>query len=150
MKNILIYLSFVILLFIFAFLVSNQFIRLSLSFLTLDGTIIGASAMNSVFNERVFFSLTMASLPVIQLMLNKFNKNSTHVTKPVLLSIGLILILGIMSWQFRIVQLNSQIETISSMIPFNRLNFSLYLFIGFLIGGGLSLINAKLFGRLRK
>ncbi|MEL0653343.1 hypothetical protein V6246_18120 [Algibacter sp. TI.3.09] len=69
-----------------------------------------------------------------------------------LISCGIILVSGILLWQFRIFQLNSRFQKLSefdigngiqTQMDFDNLNFGRYLFIGFLIGTILSILIFK-------
>ncbi|EWH09438.1 hypothetical protein KLA_17259 [Cellulophaga geojensis KL-A] len=69
-----------------------------------------------------------------------------------LVSYGIMVVCGILLWQFRIFQLNSRLQKLSEFdigngiqteLNFDNLNFGRYLFIGFLIGTILSILIFK-------
>jgi len=150
MKNALKYIGLSILLFVIGFLVQEPFFEISFSQLKNENTQIVSRTMSGQFYSHILFSLSIGIIPLLYLILKKITKLD-FILKG-FISFGIILVSGILFWQFRIFQLNNKFQKLSefdigngiqSQMDFNNLNLGLYLFIGFLIGTVLSILIFK-------
>jgi len=98
MKRILIHTSLILLLFVIGFVTSKGFIELSISLLELNDIDILASSLKSQFNQSIFFRLTLGIIPLIQLLINKNNRNVSEPKNKYFISIGIIVLAGLISW----------------------------------------------------
>lgn len=144
MKRFLIYTGLVILLFVIGFVTSRGGIEFSISLLDLNGTNLVVTSLTSQYKERIFFSIAIGTIPLILFTVNKINGNLSGSRNKYLIPLGIIILAGIISWMLRIFVINRNIKRLNlfdfgedsqQILSFNILNFSIYLLIGFIIGG---------------
>ncbi|PKV50907.1 hypothetical protein ATE84_2976 [Aquimarina sp. MAR_2010_214] len=154
MKKILISIGMIVVLVVIGFLIKGSFLDISFSQLNKRNIKIVSYTMSEQFKSHLIFTLSIGVIPVLYLISNKFSglksRNQTIAT------LGIIFGCGILSWQLRIFQLNNQLQKLSeynlengiqNSMDFQNLNFSTYLFIGFLIGALLSVLIFKMKNR---
>ncbi|WKB82947.1 hypothetical protein QYR09_07875 [Cellulophaga lytica] len=150
MTNALKYLGLILILSVIGFLIRDYFFDLSLSQIANKNTQIISRTMSGQFYSHILFALSIGITPLLYLIIKKITKLN-FITQG-LISCGIIVISGILLWQFRIFQLNSRLQKLSEFdigngikteLNFDSLNFGRYLFIGFLIGTVLSILIFK-------
>lgn len=150
MTNILKYLGLILILFIIGFLIRKHFVEISFSQLKNDNVQIVNRTINRHFYSDIIFALSIGIIPLLYLIIKKITKLSFIMQG--LISCGMIVLSGILLWQYRIFQLNLKFRKLSeyklgngiqSQMYSDNLNFELYLFIGFLFGTVLSILIFK-------
>lgn len=147
MKSILKYFALTLLFIVIGFLIKEYFYDLSLNQMDKGSVAMNSTTMSGQFSQHLIFSLVIGSIPIFYLMVDKLAhlKNSKHA----LIITALIIGCGILMWQLRIFQLNFQSEKFSELsmnngiqntIDFTKLNFGMYIFIGFFIGALISVL----------
>ena len=106
--------------------------------------------MSSVFTTNLIFAMAMGALPIIYAFVEKLGKLKSMFQR--ITALAIVILMGIVSWKLRIMQMNNKMQLISSIdqeagiqssINIELFNFEIYPFIGFLIGGGLSILIFK-------
>ncbi|KAA5825067.1 hypothetical protein FPF71_07675 [Algibacter amylolyticus] len=150
MTNTLKYLGLILILSVIGFLIRDYFFDISFSQIENENTQIVSRNMSGQFYSHIIFALSIGIIPLLYLIIKKITK--LNFMKQGLISCGIILVSGILLWQFRIFQLNSRFQKLSefdigngiqTQMDFDNLNFGRYLFIGFLIGTILSILIFK-------
>lgn len=147
MKSILKYFALTLLFIVVGFLIKDYFYAISINQLDRGSVVMNSTTMTGQFSQYLIFSLVIGSIPVFYLIVDKLAhlKNG----KQALIVPSLIIGCGILMWQFRIFQLNFQLEKFSELskysgiqntIDFTKLKFAMYLFIGFFIGSLFSVL----------
>lgn len=145
MKNTLKYFLLTFLLVVVGFFIKDHFYELTFAQIHEQNIVLQSSTLSSQFFIHILFSLAIGSIPVFYLLVDKFAKLKNG--KQSLSTMGIIVGVGILSWQFRIFQINFQLEKCSKLsignniqnsIDYSKLHFGLYLLIGFFIGAVLS------------
>lgn len=147
MKSILKYFALTLLFIVVGFLIKDYFYTLSINQIDNGSVVMNSTTMSGQFSQHLIFSLVIGSIPIFYLMVDKLAhlKNS----KQALIVTALIIGCGILMWQFRIFQLNFQLEKFSELfkdsgiqntVDFTKLNFGMYIFIGFFIGSMFSVL----------
>ncbi|WP_066630370.1 hypothetical protein [Labilibacter marinus] len=141
MKNTYIYIGVSIILALIGFITGPQFIKISIQQLDLNNVDIVWRTMRGQFLQNFIFSIAIGLLPFLHLISTKLSKADSMVKKYV--SIGVILIIGIVCWQLRIFQLNTifdsynqfeSSEDITNQYSAEDLKLGYYLIYGFIIG----------------
>jgi hypothetical protein len=149
MRTILKYLGLTIILTIIGFVIRNYFFELSISQIASNNVEIVSRNMSGQFQFHIIFALTIGILPILYLIIKKTTK-LVFINKG-LIACGILIISGIVLWQFRIYQLNTEVQKLSQYnigndfktpLDYENLNFSRFLFFGFLIG---TIINILIF-----
>lgn len=152
MKNTLIYIISIFSLFIIGFIFWKNFIEFTISQLESKDIQIVSSSMNDQFYSHLLFSIFIGSIPALFLLVRK--SVGLNEIKQYLITLGLIIIGGIILWQFRIIQANNQLQELSAinansdtknLAYFDSLTFEIFLFIGFILGTVLSILLYKIF-----
>lgn len=147
MTNTLKYLGLILILFIIGFLIRDYFFDFSLSQITNENTRIVSRNISGQFYSHILFAISIGIIPLLYLTIKKLTK--LNFMNQGLVSYGIMIVCGILLWQFRIFQLNSRLQKLSEFdigngiqteLNFDNLNFGRYLFIGFLIGTILSIL----------
>jgi hypothetical protein len=150
MTNTLKYLGLILILSIIGFLIRDYFFDFSLSQITNENTQIVSRTISGQFYSHILFALSIGIIPLLYLTIKKMTK--LNFMNQGLISCGIIIVSGILLWQFRIFQLNNEFQKLSefdigngiqAQMDFNNLNLGLYLLIGFLIGTVLSILIFK-------
>jgi hypothetical protein len=150
MTKTLKYLGLILLLSIIGFLIRDYFFKLSFSQIANEDTQIVSQNLSGQFYSHILFALSIGIIPLLYLIIKKMTK--LNFMKQGLISCGIIIVSGILFWQFRIFQLNSKFQNLSefdigngiqTQMGFDNLNLALYLFIGFIIGTVLSILIFK-------
>ncbi len=150
MKNILKYIGLILGLFVIGFLIRDYFYEFSFLQLNVGNTLIVNQIFVGQFNSHILFALSIGLIPLLYLIL----KTTTNFNFKYqgFISSGIIIVCGIILWQFRIFQLNNQFQKLSEFqiengiqttMNFENLNFEHYLSLGFLIGAVLSILIFK-------
>jgi hypothetical protein len=148
--NALKYLGLFLILSIIGFLIRDYFFDFSLSQITNENTQFISRNIREQFYSHILFAISIGIIPLLYLIIKKMTKLNFMNQGSV--SCGVIVVCGILLWQFRIVQLNSRLQKLSEFdigngiqreLNFDSLNFGRYLFIGFLIGTVLSILIFK-------
>jgi hypothetical protein len=147
MRTIIKYLGLTIILTIIGFVIRNYFFELSLSQIANNNVEIVSRNMSGQFESHIIFALTIGILPLFYLIIEKITK--LVFIKNGLIACGILILSGILLWQYRIYQLNSEVQKISeynigndfkTSLDYDNLNFSRFLFFGFLIGTIISIL----------
>ncbi|WP_152536876.1 MULTISPECIES: hypothetical protein [Flavobacteriaceae] len=150
MTNTLKYLGLILILSIIGFLIRDYFFDFSLSQITNENTRIVSRNISGQFYSHILFAISIGIIPLLYLTIKKLTK--LNFMNQGLVSYGIMVVCGILLWQFRIFQLNSRLQKLSEFdigngiqteLNFDNLNFGRYLFIGFLIGTILSILIFK-------
>ncbi|WP_432670570.1 hypothetical protein [Flavobacterium sp. SM2513] len=150
MTNTLKYLGLILILSIIGFLIRDYFFDFSFSQITNENTRIVSRNISGQFYSHILFAISIGIIPLLYLTIKKLTK--LNFMNQGLVSFGIIIVCGILLWQFRIFQLNSRLQKLSEFdigngiqteLNFDNLNFGRYLFIGFLIGTILSILIFK-------
>ena len=150
MTNTLKYLVLILILSIIGFLIRDYFFDFSFSQITNENTRIVSRNISGQFYSHILFAMSIGIIPLLYLTIKKLTK--LNFMNQGLVSCGIIIVCGILLWQFRIFQLNSRLQKLSEFdigngiqteLNFDNLNFGRYLFIGFLIGTILSILIFK-------
>jgi hypothetical protein len=150
MTNTLKYLGLILILSIIGFLIRDYFFDFSLSQITNENTRIVSRNISGQFYSHILFAISIGIIPLLYLTIKKLTK--LNFMNQGLVSYGIMIVCGILLWQFRIFQLNSRLQKLSEFdigngiqteLNFDNLNFGRYLFIGFLIGTILSILIFK-------
>lgn len=133
---------------VLGFMTCEIFTNFSISFLNLGEITLTSTSLRESFIECLIFSFSLAAVPLILLLKDMILGESLFSLRKDIISIGLIVALGGLIWRFRIFQINQTLSTflnkkLSNTFPFSSLNFSLYLMIGFLLGGVISIILSR-------
>jgi hypothetical protein len=132
------------------FLIKDYFLNLSFSLLETQNTQIVYKTLSGQFQSHLLFSLSIGIIPLLYLVIKKVTQLKFQ--NQGLITLVIILGCGILSWLFRIFQLNDQIQKLSkfnlrnsiqSTIDFQSLSLDIYLFVGFLIGDTISILIFK-------
>ena len=147
MRTILKYLGLVLTLTIIGFLIRNYFFELSLSQIANNNVEVVSRNMSGQFQSHIIFALTIGILPLLYLIIEKITK--LELFKKGLIACGILLTSGVVLWQFRIYQLNTEVQKLSEYniandikisLDYENLNFGRFLFLGFLIGTIISIL----------
>jgi len=150
MTNTLKYLGLILIFSVIGFLIRDYFFDLSFSQIANENTQIVSRNISGQFHSRILFALSIGIIPLFYLIIKKMTK--MNFMKQGLISCAIILVSGILLWQFRIFQVNSKFQKLSefdigngtkSEMNFADLDLGRYLFIGFLIGTILSILIFK-------
>jgi hypothetical protein len=146
-KTAFIYLGLAIVLAIFGFLNTENFMEFSISQLNKGETIITTKNPMTAFELNVKFAFSIGLLPILMFVSDKFAKFKS--ISQYLISLGTILSFGILGWQFKIYQLNQQLKLISDIrldgdsagiMLLENLNFGTYIIYGFITGTALIML----------
>ena len=137
----------VILASLIGFYIRDSFFETSFSQLK-NGTIqLVSHTVGGQFYSQIVFALSIGIIPLLYLIVQKITKLKFMYHG--LLSCVLILSCGIALWQFRILQLNNQLQKLSEFkldngvsmdLNIENLYFGRYLCIGFLVGTLISIL----------
>jgi hypothetical protein len=147
MRTILKYLGLVIILTMIGFVIRNYFFELSLSQIANNNVEVVSRNMSGQFQSHIIFALTIGILPLLYLIIEKITK--LEFIKKGLIACGILITSGVVLWQFRIYQLNTEVQKLSEYnitndfkmsLDYENLNFGRFLFFGFLIGTIISIL----------
>tara|TARA_R100001369_G_scaffold28037_1_gene50414 strand:+ start:2761 stop:3234 length:474 start_codon:yes stop_codon:yes gene_type:complete len=150
MKNTLKYIGLLLLLTIIGFLIRNFFFELSLSQIANENIQVESRNMSGQFYSHITFALSIGIIPLLYLIIKKMTK--LNFFNQGIMSYGIVIVCGILLWQFRVYQLNNQAlklvrfnvgSEIKIQMGYDTLNFGRYLFFGFIIGTILSILIFK-------
>ncbi len=103
--------------------------------------------LSGLFRTRILFSLVIGSIPLLYLAVNKFAKLKSLPQK--LAVVGMIMSLGVLFWQLRIVYLSKVVSRLLGTKPtgvldvsisFQVLQLEVFLLIGFIWGALISVL----------
>lgn len=150
MRKTLKYLGITLLLSVIGFLIRDYFFDLSLFQITNNNTHVVSRSISGQFYSQIAFALSIGVIPLLYLIIKKVTK--LNFICQGLISCEIIIICGILLWQFRIFQLNNQSQNLSELntgngikiqIDFDHLNLEWYLFFGFIVGTIVSILIFK-------
>ena len=101
MTKTLKYLGLILLLSIIGFLIRDYFFRLSFSQIANEDTQIVSQNLSRQFYSHILFALSIGIIPLLYLIIKKMTK--LNFMKQGLISCGIIIVSGILFWQFRII-----------------------------------------------
>ena len=147
MRNALFYLGAVIVSTIIGFLVFDYFFDASFSQISNNNVQVVSRNLSGQFYTHITFALSIGSIPIFYLIMTKMTNLFT--IKHRLSAFGIIIVSGILLWQLRVYQLNSQSQKLSRLnisneikmqFDYEQLYFGIFLFVGFLLGTVLSIL----------
>jgi hypothetical protein len=147
MKKAISYIVFTTLFLILGFWLRQYFFAVSISELKLNNIVLFTTSTTSQVNQNLIFCLTIGLIPSLYFVVDKLVKIKSF--KQTLIILALIIIMGIIFWQLKILQLNNSFNAFSqyklgneikNQFNFGDLNLGPYLAIGFMIGTVVSLL----------
>jgi hypothetical protein len=139
------YISFSIALIVLGFLVHSYFVDLTLSQLELKNINVMSTSIGGQFAPQVMFALTLGLIPILYAIIEKVTK--VKFLNKGLIATVIIIGFGIVMWQYKIVQLNYQLQELSDFslgfgiqngVDIRALGTELYLATGFILGAVIS------------
>lgn len=154
MKQVLIYFGLAVLLFVIGFTLSGYVIDFSIYLLDLKGLEIGVSSIQYQFKERFLFGTALGAIPLLLFLVRRIVGVTDVFQKFMAMAFGVMMFFGIISWLFRIWQVNNKLEkiaglqlqsTLKNTIPFSSFNFGTYMLLGVVLGSIVSFLIVKRF-----
>ncbi|MDT0553036.1 hypothetical protein [Urechidicola vernalis] len=149
MKNRIPYLIISVLLIIIGFLTFNMFNAISFSKLNTENLSYVQTSLSNNTGQLIWYTLGLGALPFLLLITKKIAKIESYL-RTIIVSL-IIFFGGFLFWQIKILTTNSAIKTVKKFsvqgvqnsFDVSKVNFSLYLTIGFLLGTIISIIVFK-------
>ena len=148
--NTLKYLGLFLLLTIIGFLVRDYFFDFSYSQLSKENVRMVNRNISGHFYTHLLFAISIGIIPLLYLTIKKITK--LNFMSDGLVSCGVIVVCGILLWQFRMLQLNSKYANLPELVTKKGIKFEMntaelyferYLFLGFIIGTIISILIFK-------
>lgn len=153
MRKIFFFIGLVIIFFGFGFLVWEVFTGASFYQLHIENILFVFQRMTNRLLLNLIFAFSIGIIPILYLLVYKFAKLNS--IKQRMITLGIIILSGLIFWQYRIFQLKYQFDFKSVFTTDNYataystegLKFEIYLLIGLVIGSVISLITYRSINR---
>ena len=143
MKETFKYIGLVIVLFVFGFFMSRYFIELSVFQINNNNIELVHTKMAGQFNRRLLFGLSIGLIPILFFFVNKLIKLRSFKQK--LTAYLIIIVTGIIFWQYRILDLTNIIDQfpnfgIKTSVDIDNLKLEIFFLTGLITGAILSVV----------